>query len=301
MLSRLGYFVHTAWAGLVRARGLTAMSTLTLAAALFVVGAFAMALNHGRDLMRAWGEGGHISCAIAPFVSEDRWPALRDTVAALPGVREVQLVPPDVALQRYCARGRQACALVEGVDAKLLPAALHITPAASMVSGTHVAELAHAVGSIAGVEDVAYSAARLQEVRKMMRTGAWLALGLMGMLASAMVFMVANTIRLMIYARQDEVRILRLVGATRWFVRAPFLIEGLTWGLCAGALGALGLRGVDALFAEPLAQAQALLGHPHPLTLYAWPVALVQLGTGAALALSGSLLALHRFMDEDVG
>lgn len=301
MLGRLGYFIHTAWAGLLRARTLTAMSTLTLAAALFVVGAFAMALGHGRDLMRAWGEGGHISCAIAPHVGEPRWPAVRDEVAALPGVRAVQLVSPAEALANYCARGKEACAVVEGVDPKLLPAALHITPVGTMVSDTAVAEVAQSVARIAGVEHVAYGAERLQEVRKLMRTGAWLALALLGMLSAAMVFMVCNTIRLMIYARQDEVRILRLVGATRWFVRAPFVIEGLTWGLCAGLLGALGLRGVDALFAEPLAHAQALLGHPHPLTLYAWPVAMVQLASGAALALLGTLLALHRFLDEDVG
>lgn len=306
-MGRLAYFVQAAWAGMVRARALTLASTFTLAAALFVVGAFAMALGHGRDLMRAWGEGGHISCAIAPFVGRDHWQALQADAQALPGVKEVRLVLPEQALQDFCARGPEACALVEGVDASLLPAALHITPCSSMITAGSqrsaagaTAAVAAALAGLPGIEDIAYGAGRLQQVREAMRTCALLILSLGAMLCAAMVFMVSNTIRLMIYARQDEVRILRLVGATRWFVRAPFLLEGLTWGLSAGALGGLGLHGVDRLFAGALARAQTLLGHPGSLGLFSWSVLTVQLVVGALLGLGGSLLALHRFLDEDV-
>jgi cell division transport system permease protein len=301
MASRLSYFLHAAFAGMVRARALTLASTLTLAAALLVMGAFAMALHHGRNLARAWGHGGHISCAIASFVPEDSWPSVQDAVAALPGVQQVQLVPPEAAMAAFCAKGKAACALLEGVDPKLLPAALHVTPMASMVAEGAIDTLAQRMGAVTGVEDVAYGETKLSRVRAAMRTGALMALSLGALLCAAMVFMVSNTIRLMIYARQDEVRILRLVGATRWFVRAPFLIEGLTWGLCAGALGALGLWGVQRLFEEPLVQAQAILGYPGALSLFCWPLLLAQMATGALLGLMGSLLALHRFLDEDVG
>jgi len=300
MTSRILYFLHAAGAGMVRARALTLASTLTLAAALFVMGAFAMALHHGRNLARAWGTGGHISCAIASFVPEQQWPRVKDALAALPGVQEVTLVPPEAAMAAFCARGKEACALVEGVDPKLLPAALHVTPVASMVAEGAIASLVQRMRAVTGVEDVAYGEAKLEQVRAAMRTAALMALTLAGLLCAAMVFMVSNTIRLMIYARQDEVRILRLVGATRWFVRAPFLIEGLTWGLCAGALGALGLFGVQRLFEEPLVQAQTILNYPGALSLFCWPLLLAQMAFGGLLGLTGSLLALHRFLDEDV-
>lgn len=301
MVGRWGYFVQAAAAGMVRARGLTTASTLTLASALFVMGAFGMALHHGRALARAWGQGGHISCAIAAFVPQDQWPALQQTVARLPGVKEVQLVTPEQAIEQFCARGPSSCALVEGVDPALLPAALHVIPAASMVSQKDITELARSMQAIAGIEDVAYGEAKLEQVRAAMRTGALLALVLAALLLGAMVFMVANTIRLMIHARQDEVRILRLVGATAWFVRAPFMLEGLSWGLAAGLLSAAALRGVDGLFAKQLLQAQAILGHPEPLRLFAWTMLWVQMVTGAGLGLMGSFVALHRYLDEDVG
>ena len=300
MGGRLAYFFQAAAAGLVRARALTAASTLTLASALFVMGAFGMALHHGRVLARAWGQGGHISCAIATFVPEDQWPALQRQVAALPGVQEARLVKPQEALAQFCSRGPGACALVEGVDPALLPAALHVTPEASMVSQHDIAQVALSMRQVVGLEDVAWGETKLEQVRAAMRTGALLALTLGALLVGAMVFMVANTIRLMIHARQDEVRILRLVGATAWFVRAPFLLEGLSWGLGAGLLGAAALALTDRLFTEHLLQARAVLGHPEPLHLFAWPVLWAQLGVGAALGLVGSFVALHRYLDEDV-
>jgi len=301
MASRLSYFLQAAFAGMVRARALTLSSTLTLAAALFVMGAFAMALHHGRNLARAWGTGGHISCAIASFVPEDSWPSVKEALAALPGVQHVELVPPEAAVAAFCAKGKEACALMEGVDPKLLPAALHVTPMASMVAEGAIDSLVQRMRAVTGVEDVAYGETKLGQVRAAMRTGALMALSLGALLCAAMVFMVSNTIRLMIYARQDEVRILRLVGATRWFVRAPFLIEGLSWGLCAGGLGALGLWGVQRAFEEPLMRAQGILGYPGALSLFCWPLLGAQMAAGALMGLMGSLLALHHFLDEDVG
>jgi cell division transport system permease protein len=301
MGSRLIYFVHAAAMGMARARSLTAASTITLAAALFVMGAFGMALHGARNLAHAWGQGGHISCAIALDVPQARWAALKDQVAALPGVAHAELITPEQALQAFAARGPEAAALVEGVAATALPASLRVQPQGSMMAQEAMAQLASQLRGMRGIEDVAYGELKLERVRAAIRALAMLALALGALFFVAMVFMVANTIRLMIYARQEEVRILRLVGATAWFVRAPFLLEGLTWGVMAGFLGGGALWGLDYAFAEHLHHAQQTLGQNAALHVFSGSMLMAQVATGAVLGLLGSFMALHRFLDEDVG
>jgi cell division transport system permease protein len=301
MTSRIVYVVHTALSGMARARALTITSTLTLAAALFVMGAFGMALVNARTLARAWGQGGAISCGLRPDLPRERWAAVQRQAAAVPGVRTATLVPPEEALAAFAARSPEARALVEGVDAAALPAALRVQPEASLLESGAQAALAQAIGAIDGIEEVAYGQVQLQRVRAILRTLAMIALALGVLFVGAMVFMVAGTIRLMLYARQEEVRILRLVGATAWFVRAPFLLEGVLAGLMAGAIASLALRGLEHLGADVLQQARAALRVSVPLRLFAPQLLALLLACGASLGLVGSFVAVRRFLDEDIG
>lgn len=300
MGGRIVYYLHTAVAGMARARQLTASATLTLASALLVMGALGMALQGARGLAQTWGRGGHMNVALADSLPAESWPGVVALLAALPGTAAAELVPPQEALRRFRARGPAAQALVEGVDALALPATVALTPQASMVDGAALGALAGRIEAVPGVVDVVYGEIQLARVRATIRVLALVAIALGGLFALAMVCMVTNTIRLMIYARQDEVRILTLVGATAWFVRLPFLIEGLAWGLMAGGLGGAGLWGIERLAREPLLQAEQILGAGVPLRLYSPAMLAAQLGAGALLGLVGSALALHRYLDADL-
>lgn len=292
--------MHAAFAGMLRARQLTASATLTLAAALWVMGALGMALHSARGLAQAWGQGGHMNVALQQELAPDRWLGVVEQLTRLPGVAAAQLVPPEEALRRFAARGPASQALVEGVQAELLPATVSVTPAGSVLDGAAQAHLVQQMQAVPGVHDVVYGEAQLARVRQIIRVLALLALALGGLFGLAMLLMVTNTIRLMIHGRQEEVRILSLVGATRWFVRLPFLIEGLTWGVMAGFFGGGGLWGMERLAQEPLRQAQSMLGSAAPLRLYSPAMLLGQVAAGALLGLLGSAWALHRYLDEDV-
>ena len=182
----------------------------------------------------------------------------------------------------------------------MLPATVTVTPLASLVDGVAQASLARAMEAVPGVSDVIYGETQLARLRAIIRVLALIAIGLGGLFALAMVLMVTNTIRLMIFARQEEVRVLCLVGATAWFVRLPFLIEGLAWGIMAGGLGGAGLWGIERLAREPLQQAQHILGSGAPLRLYSPTMLGAQVAAGAVTGLLGSAWALHRYLDGDV-
>jgi cell division transport system permease protein len=114
------------------------------------------------------------------------------------------------------------------------------------------------------------------------------------LLAIASLLLVANTIRLSIYARRREVEVMRLVGATNWFIRWPFMVEGLVCGLI-GAAVAIGLLLVGKLvILDPLKHSFQWISSGH--TMGFLPLALVLLCGAMAISAMGSGLTLRRFL-----
>ena len=117
---------------------------------------------------------------------------------------------------------------------------------------------------------------------------------LAGLLVLASLLLVANTIRLSLYARRREVEVMKLVGATDWFIRWPFVIEGMLVGALGGVLAVLLLAVVKIALVDPLAADFALIAAPQTMN---FPL-LVALLIGASVGVSalGSGLSLRRFL-----
>ncbi len=114
------------------------------------------------------------------------------------------------------------------------------------------------------------------------------------LLVIASVLLIANTIRLSLYARRREVEVMKLVGATDWFIRWPFVIEGVVVG-AAGALLALAVLGVAKVaLLDPLAHNWTLIAAPHTIAFPA--LVIVLLATGVLVSAVGSGLSLRRFL-----
>jgi cell division transport system permease protein len=120
------------------------------------------------------------------------------------------------------------------------------------------------------------------------------AAALVVLLAIASVLLIANTIRLSLYSRRREVEVMKLVGATDWFIRWPFVIEGIIVGAAGAVLALVVLGAAKILLLDPLAHSWTLIAAPHTipfLTLVA-----VLLGAGVCVSAIGSGLSLRRFL-----
>ncbi|MEN8161732.1 MAG: permease-like cell division protein FtsX, partial [Myxococcota bacterium] len=219
-------------------------------------------------------------------------PLSAERVQAIPSVESVRLVSKDAALERFRQSPFGRASLLEGLDSNPLPASLEIVLVPDERDREGVERLVATLGERPGIAELGYGHEWVEGYARAVGLVRALALGIGAVLALATLLIVANTIRLAIYARQDELQILQLVGAGRAFVATPYLLEGVLEGVIGGlaALGvlALGFRAARALLGGGL---ELLLGYVEP-TFFGPLGAFTLVLAGAVLGLVGSLAAM---------
>jgi cell division transport system permease protein len=144
--------------------------------------------------------------------------------------------------------------------------------------------------------EVDYGTEWLERLELFLRRARAAGLGLLVLVALATAVLVSNTMRLAVYARREEIEIMKLVGATDAFVGAPFLLEGLLQGALAGGLAALALLGLQAALLPRLAAVVGPLAALPAGAALPWPLLLGLPVGGAAIGLLASGLAILRFL-----
>jgi len=277
LLRRPAYFVSRALEAMARRPRVALVATLTLAVALFVTGLFAAALRGAERLLGAWAGEVSISVYLDPGADLER---AREAVAAAAAGRRGEAVSAPEALRRFReALGPQG-GLLDGVKPDLLPPSIEVS-----APGIRLAQ-------VPGAREVDYGNAWLEKLERLLGRLRWAGAALFAALAAGAAVLVANTLRLGVFARREEIEIMRLVGATDLFVEAPFLIEGLLQGALGGSLAAVALLAVAAAAAPALAGATGLALARADLVPGSLVGALV--GGGAALGLFSSALAVGR-------
>ena len=294
---RFGFFLKEALRALSRnaAPSLAAMLTVLLTA--LVLGVFIPVVQ------ATTGTANEVRSRVVVdvFVQGDATGAERDdlrrALAETPNVKSVDFVSKEEALARERKRNREAYDLL---GKNPLPDLFRITPddpdgvnaivdrlAPRDASGKRQPSLA-AIDEVRNREDDTEKILSATGLVKLLTA----ALALLLLLAS--VLLVANTIRLSIYARRREVEVMKLVGATNWFIRWPFVIEGVIVGFLGGVAAVALLTLAKEFFVDPLSERFALLAAPDTID---FPLlAAVLLGACVAVSAAGSGLTLRRFL-----
>lgn len=235
------YAFDEAVASLWRGRRSGALSTATIAVALFVLGAFLITTSNLQRLGREWSNSAQLSVYLTDGVTAAERAAIERTLAPGSVVASVQFVSKADALARFKKTFSDLTSTIDGLGDNPLPASFEV----QLLGGANSAVdlLVAELRQLPGVADVRYDRewlARLVAAIDVIRLVGGV-LGVMLTLAAALT--VANVVRLGLYARRDELDIMELVGAPRAYVRGPFVMEGtLQGGL--GALVALVALGV---------------------------------------------------------
>jgi cell division transport system permease protein len=186
--------------------------------------------------------------------------------------------------------------LLRGLPRNPLPASLEIRLKGEYQSSEGARSLARKLRGIPEVEEIQYGSDWLERFSAFMALLKGLGLGLGALLLLSTIVVISNTIRLNIFARREEIEIMRSVGATGLFIRAPFYLEGLLQGLLGAVLALAALYALFQLFLskvyEPL---RSLLGNYPVQFLSLEQMAVVALG-GVVLGLFGTQVSVGRYL-----
>lgn len=235
-------------------RFLNAVTIITIALAILIVSAFALFFLNVNEVMSAWKQGIRVMAYLKPDLPDEDRKALADRIQALDGVESLRFISREEALVQMRQVLRRQSSLLDGLAENPLPDAFEIRAVESFHTLEKIEDLAKQLEALSPVADVEYGQKWLSRFSGLFDLFRLSGYGLGGMFFIAAVFIVANTSRLVLYSRRQEVEIMRLVGATDSFIKAPFYIEGLIQGAVGGILGLSGLFGVYLLLSSKVQQ-----------------------------------------------
>ena len=291
-----GFVLRRVGSSLWQLRWSHLLTAATMAVTLFFFGAFMLLQINLEHLLKGWGEQIQITAYLSKNVGVDEMPALLARVQALPEVERVRLISQEQAWRDFqTALGAQS-SLLDGLPRDVLPASLEISLKPAHRDSPVVEQLAARLRGEKEFSSVEYPQEWVERLGLIVLAVDWAKWTLGGLLFLATFFIVSSAVKLAFLARQDEIEIMQLVGASEELIQAPFVLEGMIQGLVGGALSVAMLWG---LFVLMQSEFPTLAGFMAPLVrpqfLDSASIALVLI-SGWLLGAAGSLFSLRRFI-----
>jgi cell division transport system permease protein len=294
MALSIDYALRETFSNLRRNVLMTSAAVLTVAVSLSLVGG-ALLLKQGvANATIQWRGGVELSIFMQPDAPPGQSEAIESELSKMPEVKRFTYVDQDAAYTEFSQMFANSPDMVESVTPKDLPPSYRVVP--------KQAEFVEIIGerfkAREGVRDVVYAKDTVETLLKVTRILQILVVGVALVLLLSAALLILNTIRMAIFARRREVAVMKLVGATNWFIRVPFMLEGLVQGL-AGAVVAFGvvflIRGLvqHAVNSYKLQLVDQLVVS----TSEVLGTGIALLIVGAIVGTLGSFVAVRRFLD----
>ena len=269
------------------------ISVGTIAVSLILLGAFLLLLLNMNQWMQEWGQSLSVSVYLEDNIDVEARNAVGDRLAHLPGAEITAFISKEKAEQELMAALSNQAGLLDGLTRNPLPASFEVLFKDMVKNRVDPKEVKQDLEKMAGVDEVQYSDQWLERFESIIVFFKMAGFITGGLLCVMVLFIIANTIKLTIYARREEIEIYKLVGATDWFVKVPFLVEGTIQGLLGGIVALLVLFMAYSLLAMKTVQLSGL-----PLIQLAFlpgRYAVLLLILSLFLGLLGSYITIGRF------
>ncbi len=300
LLHAIGYCFEEAFAELWRNRLVNLVSIGTIAVSLVILGIFASLSTNLSALLEGWSN----RVQVTAYLTDDARPTdreeLESLLASLDEVESFEFVSKEQAVERFRSYFPELEGLPGMLESNPLPASIEIQIADGHRAPEDVHQFADALKDGAGVESVDYDLLWIERLTAIIDLVRAVGFFIGGAMVVAAIFTIFNVVKLTVYGRQDEIGIMRLVGATHTYIRGPFLVEGMLQGGLGGAL-ALGLLYLthQFLLREVLSSSRLVLGAVWLTFLSPQAWAMIVLG-GMMVGLLGSTLSVRRFLRSSV-
>lgn len=287
------YYFREVLLSMIRKRWMTFASIGTVALSLFVLGVFLIMVMNMHKMASSLESQVQISVYINDALPEEGRKEIERMTREMKSVTAIEYVPREKALKKLQERLGDNKKILDALgESNPLPNSFLVT----VKSAEDVKKTAVLIADLYGVEEVKYGqdvAANLFELTHLIR---FFGLILMALLMFATIFIISNTIRLTVFARRKEIAIMKYVGATDWFIRWPFILEGVGLGLIGGGVSALALRSFYSAMVAKIYESLAFfpMVEQYPFMNY---LTLTLIIAGIIIGILGSTVSLKRFME----
>lgn len=291
-LSTSEYFIKEVYTSFKRNIWMTLASIFTVVLSLFILGFFSIVILNLNKMADTLESQVQISVYLKDDLSQEEIDETKETLSKIEGLQDIKFTTREEAMKNFKERlGDQQFLLDALDDTNPLPNSFSLT----VTSPQQVKTIADTAAALDSVESASYSQDIINHLFNLTHLIRLIGVALIILLTGAAIFIISNTIRLTVFARRKEIAIMKYVGATDWFIRWPFLLEGICLGFIGGGLATIFLYIVYNQVTQEIYEAMAFfpLIPQHPFTDY---ISLAILVAGIIIGALGSTISLKRFL-----
>ncbi len=296
MINGLLYAFRQAGRQVVRNRAMTVASVFSITAMLLILGLFFVVIvNVDMAAESAKDDYDTIQVYLLDETDQAGADAIVNSLGALEGVSECYYYPKEQAMIDWKAEWGESGYLLDNLSENPLPNSVIIN-----VSELEAADgVAAAAQNMAGVEDVKYYKETVDKLVKITDSVQYAGLIIMAFLIIVSVVVVANTIKLTVFARHKEIEIMKYIGATNWFIRGPFLLEGVLIGLISAAVSSCLAAFVYDKIIELIGNEMLIMMNVQlvPVEFMTFNLVIIFIALGVSIGACGSIISMRRFLD----
>src|SRR5512137_1475573 len=295
-MDRLRYIIEDALTNIRRSGWGGVASIGTIAVSFVIVGIFLIITGNLGALVADWKEQFQVTVFLEDGITGEQLALLKKRVQSERAVKSMTYTSKAEALQQFKRELQGKESLLEGLGENPIPASLQLRVHEAYQTPEALKQLTASLSRLEGVEDVMYGQEWVDRLSSVIHVLRLLGLSVGLALGLASVLIVSNTIRLAVYARAEEIEVMRLVGATRLHIRLPFVLEGMIQGTLGAGLALLLLFGA---YRATLWQIEMTPGQIFGMGVGSflapeWVVLMVVVGAGVGAF--GSLVSVGRFL-----
>lgn len=288
----ISYHLSEGFRNIGKNKLLSLTAVFIISVSMLIFGIFLILFLNLNLLHQKWGERVQITVYLKDDADEKK---LIEEIRKEEGVAEIVYISKEMALIEFKKELGEEKEIMDNIGENPLPSSLDIILKKEYRSSEFIEPLVETIKRLQGVEEVHYGKEWVRELTGLLKGLRVTGLLFGSFLALGIVFIISNTIRLTLYARQEEIEIMKLIGATKGFIRGPFLVEGALQGFGAGLLSILFLY----LFFY-IAAYWIDFRFPGFSPAFLSPSLLVPIAlSGLFLGLLGSLFSIERFLKID--
>jgi len=243
----LFYAIQSALKNLWAEKWINLLTTFSVGIGLLILSSFVTVTLNMDSVLKRWGKSFGIVVYLDDSISAEATGTVREIFKNDPDILEVIYISDDEALKELRSILGEDASILENLESNPLPSSFELKLKRDLLEPVFVKKKAEELKKMSGIAEVQYGEKWLTSLNTVSRIMKASSIFLGGAILIAIIFITYNTIKIFFYRRKEEIETLKLLGATKSFIRLPFLIEGLVIGILGGIIGSLALFGIHSL------------------------------------------------------